>query len=148
MPASGGDGRGWTALPDVSEPRQRDAGAAAVRAPGTGGPGAQQRVATVTSTRLPFSLTRAVQMRFAFLGRVCEAFGRLRRHREMNARIAASEARVPGSDAHVTHRLHRCPWCGTQAAYLFSYEVAYPDKGVLSERWLCAHCGGDHTRKV
>lgn len=87
-------------------------------------------------------------MRVAFLRRAFEALGRSRRHREVTARIAAGERHGPGSAAHVTHRLHRCPWCGTQAAYLFSFEVAYPDGSVLSERWQCAHCGADHARKV
>lgn len=101
----------------------------------------------VVSTRLPFSLVRAVRHRVEFLRRVRDAFGRSRRHREVVARIAAAGAPEPGLAAHVTHRLHRCPWCGAQAAYLFSCEVAHPGGEVLSERWQCAHCGGDHTRK-
>ncbi len=116
--------------------------------PGAGDLRARRLVPTVVSTRLRFSLGRAVRVRMAYLRRVFEALGRSRRHREVSARIAAARDREPGSSTYVTHRLHRCPWCGTQAAYLFSREVACSDQGVLSERWQCAHCGGDHTRKV
>ena len=119
-----------------------------MRATRAGDIGTVRRVATIVSTRLPFSPGRALRMRVAFLRRAFEAFGRSRRHREVAARIAAGRAAEPGSGGHVTHRLHRCPWCGTQMAYLFSCEVAHPDGDTLSEKWRCGHCGGDHTRKV
>lgn len=102
----------------------------------------------VVVTRLPFSPARALRRNVALLRRAFEAFGRSRRHREVAARIAAARAPESGSGAHVTHRLHRCPWCGTQMAYLFSFEVAFPEGDTLSEKWRCGHCGGDHTRKV
>ena len=116
--------------------------------PGTGDVGMRRRAATMVSTTLPFSPMRALRRRVAFLQRAYEALGRSKRHRDVAARIAAAKALGSGSGAYTTHRLHRCPWCGTQAAYLFSCEVAYPGRDVLSERWRCAHCGGDHTRKV
>jgi len=104
---------------------------------------------TVVATRRPFSLVHAVRMRVAFVQRAYEALGRHRRHRVVTARIAAAaEIQGHGSGRYVTRRLHRCPWCGTEGAYLFSYEVSYPDGAVLSERWQCVHCGGDHARKV
>lgn len=107
----------------------------------------QRRAATELSTHLPFSLRRTVRMRLAFVGRAYAALGRSKRHRKVTARIAAAGTQEPDSGGHVVYRLHRCPWCGAQAAYLFSHEVAYPDGAVLSERWQCAHCGEDHTRK-
>lgn len=108
----------------------------------------RQRAATVVATRLPFSLGRVLRMRVAFVRRAIEAFGRSRRYREVAARIAAAQTPEPGSGVHVTRRLHRCPWCGAQAAYLFSCEVAFPDGVTLSEKWRCGHCGDDHARKV
>ena len=126
----------------------RRTGLLAVTVPGTGDGRTQRRAVTVVSTGLAFSPVRALRTRVAFLQRVYEALARSKRHRNVAARIATNEAREPGSGVHATHRLHRCPWCGTQAAYLFSCEVGYPDSDVLSERWRCAHCGGDHTRKI
>ncbi len=104
---------------------------------------------TVATRRQPFPLAHVVRAQVAFLRRAWEALGRHRRHRAVTARIAAAaRSEAPGSRRHVTRRLHRCPWCGTEGAYLFSYEVSYPDDAVLSERWQCVHCGRDHIRKV
>lgn len=143
-----GTSRIRNALARLSGLWQRVRGLPGVTASGTGDVGTRQGAAMVVATRLPFSPARALRRKVAFLRRAFEAFGRSRRHREVAARIAAARAPVPGSGVHVTHRLHRCPWCGVQMAYLFSCEVAYPDGATLSEKWRCGHCGGDHTRKV
>ena len=98
--------------------------------------------------RRRFSLAHSVRMRVAFVRRAYEALRRHGRHRTVTARIAAAQVQERGSGRYVTRRLHRCPWCGAEGAYLFSYEVSYPDGAVLSERWQCVHCGEDHTRTV
>lgn len=114
----------------------------------TGEARVQRGDVATAETRQRLSLAHVVRMRIAFVRRAYEALGRHRRHRTVTARIAAAQVQERGSGRYVTRRLHRCPWCGSEAAYLFSYEVSYPDEAVLSERWQCAHCGGDHTRTV